>query len=69
MSEKEEDLKKEFPNGYYVLPSSIHEVLIVDQSFVEEPLDLFAFSRLFKNMNPSREYDVIVIFSPTSIVL
>ena len=31
----QEDLKKEFPNGYYVLPSSIHEVLIVDQSFVE----------------------------------
>lgn len=36
----QEDLKREFPNGYYVLPSSIHELLIVDQSFVEGPLDL-----------------------------
>ena len=44
-------LKKEFPNGYYVLPSSIHEVLIVDQSFVEEPLDLFALKEAVLEVN------------------
>ena len=47
----QEDLKKEFPNGYYVLPSSIHEVLIVDQSFVEEPLDLFALKEAVLEVN------------------
>ena len=43
----QEDLKKEFPNGYYVLPSSIHEVLIVDQSFV----DLFALKEAVLEVN------------------
>jgi hypothetical protein len=35
----------------YFLPSSIHEVLIVDQSFVEEPLDLFALKEAVLEVN------------------
>ena len=51
----QEDLKREFPNGYYVLPSSIHEVMIVDQSFVQEPLDLF----MLKEAVLSSNYQVV----------
>lgn len=36
----QEELKREFPNGYYIVPSSIHELLLVDNSFVETPGDL-----------------------------
>ena len=37
----QEELKREFPDGYYVIPSSIHELLLVDNSFVQTPEDLY----------------------------
>lgn len=30
-------LKEMYPNGYYILPSSIHEALVIDVSFCDDP--------------------------------
>jgi len=30
-------LKEMYPNGYYILPSSVHEAIIIDSSFCDDP--------------------------------